>query len=95
MAGSGPLPLDEFAERIAEMTAARLQRVVDGRPLYSPRTLAERLDMSERTVREMLARGTIPSFTVGVGGGTQRRVRPEDVDAYLDARRAAEEEDSR
>jgi excisionase family DNA binding protein len=69
--------VDELAEKIA----AKIGRP---QPLYSPRTLAERLEISERTVREMLERGDIASFKVGGA----RRIDPEEVERYLRERRA-------
>lgn len=53
------------------------------RPLLSPRALAKQLAVSERTVRQMLADGDIPSYLIG----SSRRVDPLDVDAYLASRR--------
>lgn len=48
-------------------------------PFYTPQTLAQRLALSERTVREMLARGVIPSYKVEGA----RRIDPADVQRYL------------
>ena len=49
------------------------------RPFFTPKTLAEYLSISERTVRQMLSEGRIASYRVeGV-----RRIDPDDVDAYL------------
>jgi excisionase family DNA binding protein len=48
-------------------------------PFYTPQTLARRLSLSERTVREMLARGVIPSYKVEGA----RRIDPRDVERYL------------
>jgi excisionase family DNA binding protein len=53
------------------------------RPFFTPKTLAAYLSVSERTVRDMLAKGRIPSYKVE----GQRRVAVEDVDAYLAANR--------
>ena len=53
------------------------------RAFFTPRTLAEYLALSERTVREMLRKGTIPSYKVEGA----RRVAPADVDRYLAERR--------
>lgn len=47
------------------------------------RTLAAYLSVSERTVRSMLAAGTIASYRVEGA----RRIDPADVDAYLAQRR--------
>lgn len=51
----------------------------DRRPFFTPRTLAEYLAVSERTVRQMIAADTLPSYKVA---GT-RRIAAEDVDAWL------------
>jgi excisionase family DNA binding protein len=53
------------------------------RAFFTPKTLAEYLAVSERTVREMLSKGVIPSYRVA---GT-RRIKPDDVDAYLERNR--------
>jgi excisionase family DNA binding protein len=53
---------------------------VDTRPFYTTRTLAERLKVTDRTVRSMLASGKIASFKIE----GSRRIAPADVDAYLD-----------
>jgi excisionase family DNA binding protein len=61
------------------------------RAFFTVRSLATYLAISERTVRDMLARGVVPSYRVE----GSRRIDPVDVDAYLarckdtDARRAA------
>jgi excisionase family DNA binding protein len=55
----------------------------EGRALLTPKALAFRLSLSERTVREMLRNGAIPSYRVGGA----RRIDPSDVDSYLAARR--------
>ena len=75
------------ADLIADAVVARLREELDTRPLLTPKTLAERLAVSERTARELLGQGVIPSFTVGEPGKeTGRRIRPADVDAYIAAR---------
>lgn len=51
----------------------------DRRPCFSPKALADYLAVSERTVRQMLADGVIPSFKIA----GQRRVLAEDVDAHV------------
>lgn len=52
-------------------------------PFYTPESLAEYLRVSERTVRGMLAAGTMPSYKVG----GSRRIHAEDVQRYLSSRR--------
>lgn len=56
----------------------------DERPVYRPRRLAERLGVSERTAREMIAKGEIRSYRVRGA----RVVDAAEVDRYLDAQRA-------
>jgi excisionase family DNA binding protein len=53
------------------------------RALLTPRGLAEYLSLSERTVRELLRTGELPSYKVAGA----RRIDPDDVDAWLAARR--------
>jgi excisionase family DNA binding protein len=49
------------------------------RAFFTPRTLAQYLSLSERTVRSMLAAGKIASYRVEGA----RRIDPADVDSYL------------
>lgn len=67
------------------LRAARDVRLAgeDRRPMFSPKTLAAYLAISERKVRQMIADREIVSYRVA----GQRRIKPEDVDAYLDHRR--------
>jgi excisionase family DNA binding protein len=51
----------------------------DLRPFFTPRTLAEYLSVSERTIRDMLAKQRIPSYKIE----GQRRIALEDVEKYL------------
>jgi excisionase family DNA binding protein len=53
------------------------------RAFFTPKMLADYLALSERTVRSMLAAGTIVSYRVGGA----RRIDPADVDRYLAERR--------
>jgi excisionase family DNA binding protein len=54
-------------------------RTEERRAFFTPRSLAEYLSISERTVRQILLDGRIPSYKIqGV-----RRIDPTDVDAYL------------
>lgn len=51
----------------------------DRRPFFTPKSLAEYLAISPRTVRQMLTDRVLPSYKVaGV-----RRIDAADVDAYL------------
>lgn len=69
-------------EALAEALAERLGRAP--RPLLSPAQVAERLAMSERWVRQLLADGELPSLKVGAA----TRVEAEALDAYIAARKA-------
>jgi excisionase family DNA binding protein len=51
------------------------------RPFFTSRQLADYLALSERTVRELLRTGAIPSYKVSGA----RRIDPADVDAWLAA----------
>jgi excisionase family DNA binding protein len=53
--------------------------VTERRCFFTARTLADFLAVSERTVRQMLADGVIPSYRIA----GSRRIDPVDVDAYL------------
>ncbi len=45
---------------------------VDRRAFFTPRTLAQYLALSERTVRAMLSAGKLPSYRVeGLAGSTR------------------------
>ncbi len=46
---------------------------------YTPATLAKRLKVSERTVRNWVSSGQLPSYKIG----SSRRFDPADVDAFL------------
>jgi excisionase family DNA binding protein len=49
------------------------------RGFFTPKTLAQYLALSERTVRSMLAAGKVASYRVEGA----RRIDPADVDCYL------------
>jgi excisionase family DNA binding protein len=53
------------------------------RAFFTPKTLAQYLSLSERTVRSMLSAGKIASYRVEGA----RRIDPSDVDSYLARRR--------
>ena len=71
---------------LADAIADRL-RAPDDRPLLSPKELAQRLSVSERTARELVngSKGKPPKIPSLVVGDGSRRIRPADVDAYLEA----------
>jgi excisionase family DNA binding protein len=50
---------------------------------FTERTLAAYLSVSDRTIRNWIRRGELPSYKLG----TARRIDPADVDAFLEARR--------
>lgn len=50
-----------------------------GRTWYTPATLAKRLSVSERTVRNWISSGKLASYKIG----SVRRIDPDDVDAFL------------
>lgn len=60
------------------MSAVRVSKQ-ELRPFLTPKTLAEYLSISERTVGEMLSKQRIPSYKVE----GQRRIDPADVEQYL------------
>lgn len=60
------------------MSAVRVAKQ-ELRPFLTPKTLAEYLSVSERTVRDMLSKQRIPSYKVE----GQRRIDPADVEQYL------------
>lgn len=64
------------------MTAVRISEAVQ-QPFYTPKTLAQLLQVSERTVRTLLAERQIASVKV-MG---QRRVSAEDLRVFLDRNR--------
>lgn len=49
------------------------------RQFFTPRALADYLALSERTVRDLLARGEIPSYKIA----GSRRIDPADVETWL------------
>lgn len=52
-------------------------------PFFTERTLAAYLSVSDRTIRNWIRRGELPSYKLGAS----RRIDPADVDAFLEARR--------
>lgn len=53
------------------------------RPFYTVASLAKKLAISERTIRDMLNRDEMPWYRIG----PQRRIDPADVDRWLAERR--------
>ncbi len=52
-------------------------------PFFTERTLAAYLAVSDRTIRNWIRRGELPSYKLGAA----RRIDPADVDAFLASRR--------
>jgi len=52
-------------------------------PFVTERTLAAYLAVSDRTIRNWIRRGELPSYKLGAS----RRIDPADVDAFLAERR--------
>jgi excisionase family DNA binding protein len=63
---------------VAEVTV-----LTERKAFFSPRSLAEYLEVSERTVREWLEQGTLPSYRFG----GSRRIAADDVDTFVSQRR--------
>jgi excisionase family DNA binding protein len=71
-------------EAIAAKVVERIQDGTWDRPLLTPKTLAERLDCSERYARKLIADEEIPSFKIG----DARKIDPREVDKYLQRKAA-------
>jgi excisionase family DNA binding protein len=67
------------------MSAQPITIATERRAFFTPKSLAAYLALSERTVRQMLADGVIPSYLIQ----GSRRIDPADVDAYLAGCRGA------
>lgn len=74
-----------LADRDRRLAEARpvIVKAPDREPFFTPKTLAQLLQVSERTVRTMLAEHRIASYRV-MG---QRRVSAEDLRVFLDRNR--------
>jgi excisionase family DNA binding protein len=77
------LDVDALKREITDSVVAALRAERDERPLLSPKELAVRLGISDRTARSMIESGRMPSLKVG--GLT--KVEPAVVDAYLERQR--------
>jgi hypothetical protein len=71
-------------EKVARAVLARIQDGTWDRPLLSPKTLAERLEVSERQARNLIAgpNPQIPSFKIDGA----RRIDPREVDRFLESK---------
>ena len=78
----------ELADRMADRIAERLADAPDDRPLLTAKDVAARLRLSERATRDLMA-GENPRLpSVLVGPNKARRVRPADLDAYVEEARS-------
>jgi excisionase family DNA binding protein len=76
---------DELAAKLAAAFADVIGPLIGGRPLLTPRQVASKLAVSERTVRYMLERREIAYVLVRDGS---RRVEQGELDRYIAAHRA-------
>jgi excisionase family DNA binding protein len=60
-----------------------MERKSTSLPFFTERTLAAYLVVSDRTIRNWIRRGELPSYKLGAA----RRIDPADVDAFLAKRR--------
>jgi len=79
-------PVSDFHRRPPKQNGTSGSLPARVRPFFTPRTLAQYLSISERTVREMVRTGQLASYRVA----GSRRIAAEDVDAYLAAHRSEE-----
>lgn len=76
---------DDEVDQLADAIAGRLAERLDVRPLFSPKSLAKHLGISERVVREMI-RGPNPELESFLVGDRNRRISAAEVDRYLASR---------
>lgn len=81
--------LQQMARQVTDEICAELA-ARDDRPLLRIPDLAARLNVSDRTARNMVDRGDIASFVIGKD---IRVVAPAVVDEYVRARQASEGEE--
>jgi excisionase family DNA binding protein len=74
-----PFDVEEFKRDIVDRVVARLRAEREDWPLLSAKDVATRLGISERTARQMIADGTLPSLKTG--GLT--KVQPSALDEYV------------
>jgi excisionase family DNA binding protein len=79
---------DEFLESHPTHSALSLdiesmERKATSPTFFTERTLAAYLAVSDRTIRNWIRRGELPSYKLGAA----RRIDPADVDAFLAQRR--------
>jgi excisionase family DNA binding protein len=68
-------------QTVAGLDIGGMQRKATEPSFYTERTLAEFLAVSDRTVRNWIHRGELPSYKLGAA----RRIDPADVEDFLAA----------
>jgi excisionase family DNA binding protein len=69
---------------VGSMDRGGMERNTSSWPtFFTERSLATYLAVSDRTIRNWIRRGELPSYKLGAA----RRIDPADVDAFLEARR--------
>lgn len=86
---------EALAERLAAKVAEHLREEHDARPLLTTDEVAARLNISPKSARDLVAwrngkRPRLESIVIGEGA---RRVEQAALDAYMESRRAAQEQD--
>lgn len=82
--GSDLRSLRVFAARHLTLLLDKEGMKGESRPaFFTERTLAAYLSVSDRTIRNWIRRGELPSYKLGAA----RRIDPADVDAFLEAHR--------
>ena len=66
-----------------------MSTVAPQRPLLTVREAAERLAVSEKTIRRRIAEGAIPAVRVGTAKGQALRIDPAELEAWLYGSEAA------
>lgn len=81
--------LDKLAEAFTERVLANLNAARDDRPLLTVKEAAERLGISEKSMRDLInePRGRKPRIRSVVIGDGARRIEPAEIDVYLAERR--------
>jgi len=79
------VPAGFFARHFAVLTdiGGMGENSAQTEPFFTERTLAAYLAVSDRTIRNWIRRGELPSYKLGAA----RRIDPVDVDAFLESRR--------
>lgn len=83
--------LAQLTDEIADAVAARLN-LPDDRPLLTFQQAAERISVSERTVRQLIIDGKLGSVLISEG---RRVVEPAELDRYIASKRERRQVDPR